>query len=362
MIVFVVFMHLAVTYSGIGGWYIKDTQELDAICTVFFGLFQSFTQAYFMGFLFLISGYFVVKSYDKKGWKIFLLDRFIRLGIPTLIYMLIISPFINYVLLGWMWDRPTFLAYYFKYLYTFSFIESSGPLWFAFALLIFNLVYCFIRLVKINKKMKKMERTFCDRWVLIVGILIAICAFLIRLIQPIDTNILNMQLCFFAQYIILFIIGVKAGRYDWFSNISYQRGKKWLFIALIPGIIIWVVLMITGGALDGGFDLYKGGMTWQSGAYALWESFISVSMSMGLIGIFHEKYNNQTKKVKLLSDNSFSVYIFHAPIIITVSLLIYNVQMYPLLKFIVATVVSIPICFLLSHFVFRRIPFLKRVL
>jgi glucans biosynthesis protein C len=363
IIIFVVMVHLAVTYSGIGSWYFMDTHELDLLSAVFFGLFQSYTQAYFMGFLFLISGYFVAKSYDKKGTKRFIMDRLIRLGIPTLIYMLLIHPFIVYVLIGDTWRRPSFIRYYTDYLISFDFIGSSGPLWFAFALLIFNCIYVLVRILTKKHQIRKNYMLPGVIAKLILVLAIAIFAFLIRLVQPIDTDILNMQLCFFSQYIILFIVGVKAGRYDWFTHINYKSGRSWLLVALILGIISWAVLMVTGGALDGdGFDLYKGGLTWQSVAYALWESFIAVSMSIGLIGIFREKCNKQSRLIKGLTDNSFGVYVFHAPIIISVSLLLANLQLHPVLKFVLACVVGIPISFLFSHYIFRRIPLLKKVL
>lgn len=362
MIVFVVTLHLAVTYSGIGSWYFMDTKELDTLSYVFFGLFQSFTQGYFMGFLFLISGYFVAKSYDKKGSRKFITDRLIRLGIPTLIYMLVIHPFNVYVLLGHTWVRPMFFKFYFNYLISFDFIGASGPLWFAFALLIFNCVYVLVRIIAKNSRLQQLRKVPGTKEILLMSLLIGVVAFLIRLVQPIDTSIINMQLCFFSQYIILFVIGVKVGRYDWFSKISYQVGRRWLFTALVPGIMIWIVLMVGGGALDGGFDLYKGGLKWQSAAYALWESFVAVSMSVGLIGIFREKCNKQSKLVKVLSDSSFGVYMFHAPIIISVSLILANLQLYPIAKFFLACIIGLPLSFTLSHFVFRRIPLLKKVL
>lgn len=369
MIILVVMVHFAVTYSGIGGWYYMDVQELDTMSFVFFGLFQSYTQAYFMGFLFLISGYFVVKSYNKKGSRTFLLERLIRLGLPTLLYMLVIHPFIVYVLLAHTWERPSFIDYYSHYLVTLDFIGSNGPLWFAFALLIFNCIYVLIR--KLTKTNDVSVRSNTDivikplpntTAIFALILLISIFAFLIRLVQPIDTNIINMQLCFFSQYIILFIIGVKAGKYDWFSSISYKTSRNWLLIALIPGISLWAILMLAGGALDGGFDLYKGGLTWQSAAYALWESFISVSMSIALIGIFREKFNKQSKFIKGLSDNSFGVYVFHAPIIIFVSLLIVTITLHPVLKFLFACIIGIPLSFLISNYIIRKLPLLNKII
>ncbi len=362
MIIFVVLIHYAVTYSGIGSWYLMDAGELDAVCTIVFGLFQSFTQAYFMGFLFLISGYFVAGSYDKKGAARFISERLIRLGIPTLIYMLVITPFIIYVLLGNRWDRPLFPEYYVNYILSLQFLGGSGPLWFALALLIFNCIYVLIRILKKERKTVEKKKLPGMTEVLLLILLISVMAFLIRLVQPIDTSILNMQLCFFSQYVILFVVGVKAGRNDWFSQISYQTGHYFLLTALIPGILFWVLIMIAGGALNGGFSAYKGGLNWQSALYAIWESFISVAMSIGMIGIFQEKYNKQPPLVKVLSDNSFCVYMFHSAIIISVSLLLLPLKLYPLVKFLAAAVIGLPLCFLASNYIFRRIPLLKKVL
>ena len=98
MIIFVVMVHAAVTYSSMGSWYYKEPIKLDIVSLAFFGIFQSFTQAYSMGLLFLIAGYFVPGSLDRKGLARFLRDRAVRLGIPTLIYMLFINPAINYYL------------------------------------------------------------------------------------------------------------------------------------------------------------------------------------------------------------------------------------------------------------------------
>lgn len=363
IIILVVMVHLAVTYSGIGGWYFTDIPgELDTVSFAVFGLFQSFTQAYFMGFLFLVSGYFVAKSYDKKGPGRFLKERAIRLGIPTLIYMFVINPFINYVVLGHTWDKPMFFTYYFDYIKSFDFIGGSGPLWFAFALLIFNSVYALYRSLTKSHKIPAERKLPGTASVLILILIISSCAFLIRLVQPIDTNIANMQLCFFSQYIILFMVGIRAGRYDWFTKLPYKTGRRWFLSAISLGIILWLVLMVTGGALEGGFDIYKGGLTWQSAAYAVWESYISVAVGIGLIALFREKHNKQNKLIKTMSDNSFGVYMFHAPIIIAVSLAFVKIELHPLVKFLVAAAIGIPLSFLLSQYIFKRIPGLKKVL
>jgi peptidoglycan/LPS O-acetylase OafA/YrhL len=145
MIIFVVLMHVNVTYGMIGGWYYIEKTKLDLFQTIYFGMYGSFTQAYFMGLLFFIAGYFVPSSFDRKGFKMFTKERCIRLGIPTITYMLLIHPLTITILnhyQNWNLNIP---VEYVKYIRTFSFIGSSGPLWFAFALLIFSILYATIR-------------------------------------------------------------------------------------------------------------------------------------------------------------------------------------------------------------------------
>jgi surface polysaccharide O-acyltransferase-like enzyme len=155
---------------------------------------------------------------------------------------------------------------------------------------------------------------------------------------------------------------IKAGSYDWFSQLSYRSGKRWLFAAIVPATVFWIAIMLVGGALNDKLELYMGAMTWQSAAYALWESFVSVAMAIGLITLFRERYNYRTGTVKAMSDSSFTVYMFHAPIIIAISLALSHLQVSPVVKFFIALITGLPICFVVSHFVIRRIPLLKKVL
>ncbi len=363
MIALVVVQHLAVTYSGMGSWYYMDSRPLGLLPTALFGVYQSFTQAYFMGFLFLLSGYFIPGAYDKKGFGLYIKDRFVRLMVPALFYMLLINPLILYFQLNvyWLSPKPGFFAYYGSYITSTSVLSGSGPLWFAIALFLFSAVYGLVRLVK-------KPRTACWQAVtprtgslVVLIILIALLAFLIRIIQPIGTSVFNMQLCYFAQYIVLFIVGIIAYRSDLFAKISPRAGKRWLFAAIVPGFFVWAAIMLFSGALEGS-EGYNGGVSWESAAFALWESFTAVAFSAGLLAIFREKCYTQGKLVRTLSDNAFAVYVFHSPIIIAVAQLFAPLEWPPILKFALLCVLCLPLCFAATHFLFRRIPLLKRIL
>ena len=85
-------------------------------------------------------------------------------------------------------------------------------------------------------------------------------------------------------------------------------------------------------------------------------------MSFGLIAIFREKFNRQSKLVKKLSDNLFAVYMFHPMIIIPVTILFAPLVLYPVAKWLLLCIICIPLCFAATYFVFRRIPLLKKIL
>ncbi len=364
MIILVVMQHISVTYSGIGSWYYIEQINSSLAVKVIFLFFNSFNQSYFMGLLFLIAGYYVPFSYHRKGFLKFNKDRFIRLGIPTMFYMLCIHPLIMYSMgLAELRTKLEFMPYYWNYIMTLKFIGGSGPMWFALALLIFSIVYsviCFATKSNIGNDIRIPIKT---NYILLLITIIAVGAFVIRLVQPMGTSILNMQFCYFSEYVILFIVGIAAYHNQWFSNLEYQYGLKWLKIVLILGPILWIILVTAGGALElQSTELYNGGLHWQTVAYAFLESFIGVAMSIGLIALFKEKFNRQSYIIKVMSDNAFAVYVFHAPIIITLAILTRGLILPLILKFLVLCIIAIPVCFIIASNILRRIPLIKKMI
>ena len=272
MIALVVMVHAAVTYSNLGDWYYREPVELDPLSFLFFGIFLSFTQAYFMGLLFLIAGYFVPDSYDRKGPARFLRDRAIRLGIPTLIYMLFINPAIEYYLLAFQWPEPRspLGQALMNYILGGAILSGSGPMWFALALLIFSAAYAAFRLLTGSRMSPKPDAALPGH-LHVAGLilLIAAGAFAIRLFQPIGTSVMNMQLCYFSSYIALFLVGIQARRNNWLLRISSSFALSWFKATLVVGGAFWLAVMILGGMASGDLSPIWGGWRWQSAAYAL---------------------------------------------------------------------------------------------
>ena len=205
-------------------------------------------------------------------------------------------------------------------------------------------------------------RPLSDGMLALLAGVISLAAFLIRLVQPLGTAVLNMQLGYFAQYIIYFIFGIMTYRRDWLHTIPLKLGVRWFAGAIVLGIPLWLGLLVGGGAFEKGLEPFMGGVNWTSAGYAIWESFFSVAVSVGTLTLFRDRVKLADKLSNFLSSNSFAVYMFHPPLLVTVSLLLRPWQGHPLLKVLVAGVVATGVTFLLAQFVLRRVPLLKRVL
>jgi glucans biosynthesis protein C len=134
--VLVIWHHSAIMFGGPGGWYLRNPVD-GKLTEVLFTLMCSVDQAFFMGAFFLFSGYFTPRAFDSKGIAKFALDRFLRLGVPLLVYGFLIGP-MTVALSAHVKGAP-FWSTWLQFLSEPRF--DIGPLWFAYALLLFNIGY-----------------------------------------------------------------------------------------------------------------------------------------------------------------------------------------------------------------------------
>jgi surface polysaccharide O-acyltransferase-like enzyme len=84
-------------------------------------------------------------------------------------------------------------------------------------------------------------------------------------------------------------------------------------------------------------------------------------MCIGLIYLFRRSANRQGRFAKFLSSNAYTAYIIHGVVITVMALAVRDVIVSPLLKWALVAVVTIPLCFGLSHLI-RKLPYTDRVL
>ena len=182
----------------------------------------------------------------------------------------------------------------------------------------------------------------------------------------------NVPMGYLTQYVIFYILGIVASRRNWFFKLTPRMGRNWSLIALLAtlilfgGVVVSSVLQETGagGTKQAGLAI-AGGFNWVALCYALWESFVwesfvVVGVSMGLLVLFRERWNHQGRLAKELAADVYTVYLIHPLVLVGFAYAFSVVALYPLLKWGIAVLITIPLCFLISSGI-RRIPLVNRV-
>lgn len=361
MVLLVLFHHSAITYGAIGGWFYREIKTDNSLSSILLVLFCTVNQAYFMGLLFLLAGYFTPGSIRDKKPLLYLRDRMLRLGIPLLVFGWILGPmtvalagtsegqpFAGRLLL--LWHRGTFVA---------------GPLWFAEALLIFAVGALFwylpFRSDEAASGIEKQDRGFpSNRTLAVAAVATGAVAFILRLEWPVGTEAFGLQLGYFASYVVLFAAGCMASRYRWLERIPAASVRIWRRVALVTLPILPGAYFL-GAIVPGLRGSTAGGWNPMSILYAFWEPLIAWGIILVLLVRFQQRYSVLDDFWRSLSERSYSIYIIHPPVLVGVALAWRTIPAPALLKFGVTGAITCGICFMLAGLLLR-IPGAKRIL
>jgi glucan biosynthesis protein C len=364
LVILVVLHHVALVYGAGAPFYYVEPPFTDAFAFIVLLAFALLNQAWFMGALYLIAGYFTPGSFERKGSGSFLKGKLVRFGIPLLVWIFVLSPIsaIGY------WQMPAELTGITNPLTwgTYPFLLGLGVAWFLALLLIFNFGYAVWRWLTRNRTSSSTSKSSTPSY-LGIGIFIVLLAavtYLLRMIIPLGKELLDFPtLGYLPQYLGLFIVGTVAYRRNWFRTVPGSMGMVGFVAALVASIFLFP-LALSGSLFS--FELsepaaFVGNRTWQSAAYALWDSIFVVGMCLAAITFFRRFFNGESSFGRFLSQQSYAVYVIHVPIVVFVGVALKGVELAPLLKFALAAVIALPICFIFAYLI-RKIPGLSRVL
>ncbi len=367
MIVLVVNMHACVTYGHIGSWYRMEEPEPGLPVKIVFIFWQAHLQAFFMGLLFFLAGVFAHHSLERRGPGAFLRERGRRLGLPSLLYMLVIHPFMVYVLLGapQVPNRPDPATLYAHYLTSGRVLSGNGPMWFALALLVFSVVLAGVRAAEPRRKSAPGPTSEPPGAgaLLGFGLVLVLSTFLVRLVQPLGTDVLNFQLGFFPQYIAAFVVGVAAGKQGWLETLATSRRARiagWLGVVGGP-ILLTVVAGLGGPPPEDGPNPYGGGWDLRAFGYATWEQLAGLGIGLGVLAWFRRRGNATGRAAAWLSERAFAVYVFHPPVLVALTPLIRPLVINPFVGVALLTVTGLVVSFAVADGA-RRLPGLRAIL
>jgi len=368
----VIGLHTTIAYGGSGSWfYVEEVHN--TLINVTFTIYDTVCQSFFMGLFFFISAYFTVPSYNKKGCRKFLKDRFIRLFIPLCIFYFVLHPTTDYFIEKMSLGKP---ISYFQYMYnSIVYLDNLGfgPLWFVEALIIFSIGYVLYRKIirgktdnlQKNENGKSQVIEIIDfpgkKSIFTFMVILGVITFIVRLVCPAGEELLGMKLGYFPQYIALFALGTIAYENHWLYKLTDKISSFYFKVAIFCFFLLIVILMLSMILSDGNLNAFMGGISIQALIYALWEPFMCVGISLKLISIFKKKNYKSSDLWTNLSLDTYPVYVIHAPVNVFLECMLITAPLNPIIKFILVFIATCVICFAVSHFILRKLPVLRKI-
>lgn len=353
----VVVHHLACTYGEVGDWYYKDPHTSD-LTTLVLLPFVATNQAFFMGFFFLIAGYFTAGSLARKGTKRFLGDRFLRLGVPLLFYTLVLNPVIGAILSVYVRGFEGSYTDFFSQHYT-GWLDV-GPMWFVMNLLILTSVFVLVQHVRPMKVYQEPTSGPSLPVSIIFAVALGTISFLVRIMFPIGYWLpgLHLQLAHVTQYLILFAIGIFAKQWNWCNELppTLVRFWRWYVPLSTVGLFTWV-----GITQPEDLTPFYGGLHWQSLLNVMWEQTVAVGIILLLLNRFGKSFNRQNRLLKTAAAGAYTVYIIHPLVLIILALSTRHLALHPLAKFVLLAPVALGACFGAAYLI-RHLPIARKIL
>ena len=335
------------------------------------GRFFSVNASFFMGLFFMISGYFFVKSFDRKGFKKYTIDKLIRYGIPLVFVYWIMMPLVFYFNYELYSDNPSlsFLTFFkkiylgigqqpvwFKPILTWP--ESDlgfGHLWFVENLLVYAILYGVLRVILRKTSFANKFNLNVYLFTFVYILVVTAATVLVRNYYQVGDiknvfGFLMIEVAHWPQYLGFLISGIIASQTNLFQKFPSTYGITLLAIGLLMAAKVYFPSYFP--------DIIN---SWSGKHFEVFETIFGFSLSFGLIVYFRNNLNSSNKLLNIMSENAYAAYIFHYPIVIATQYSFDKVPVSLLVKFIIVGVLSIITSFAFSY-LFRKPDFVKKVL
>jgi len=367
LIALVIVGHMAITYGApLGEWYYREEGSVGEVFSIVTALLLGIGASFLLGLFYMIAGYFTPRPCDRKGARHFIVDRLIRLGIPLVIYAVVINPLVTYWAAVHGGYQGAFRQYVSTHLPDLK-IAAVGPLWFVELLLVLSIFYALAQVlsgtVPNSSSVKHDALVPGNRSIVLFALCLGVATFLVRIWAPFGWwwEPPHLEPAHFPQYISLYVVGIFAYRNDWFARITAAQARFWGWIALAFFLLL-PALAIAAGALSGEFDpTVTGGLTWLSLAYSFWEAIMGVAMVITVLVWSRSKLDRQGKLAATMSACAYTVYVLHPLLIVPLALALSGVLLSLDLKFVLVSPLAVALCFLVGY-VARTLPVVRRIL
>ena len=399
----VILQHATQAYGTVWGriWFFESPDRDNW----FDGLFM-WTDSFIMQALFFIAGMFVLPSLYRRGWLNFTWEKLTRIALPMLLGILILVPPLKYPKYE-LTQEPGigYLEYWLEIYLAPGQIQAAG-FWFLAMLLLFTFIVAVIDKILpfISTLFGKLASWMAEKPIagyvtlsLILAVIIGLSDlkwgtyYWIGLDDLFDfsrDSWVSMVLRWFVArgnmvytYVFLFFLGVgvsKAGILKE-SDIMERASQSWVIWVILTAVLSVTYAWYNQAYLHEGafspeirYHFYRGG-TWDT----VWpiiadvapptlirttlHGFLCVAQICTAMTLMYRFANSSTGAWASLGACSYGIYVLHEPFVVWTQYLMYDADVANTFKMTLAFSVSLSCSWLLTAFVLRKAPGLRRI-
>ncbi|GAB2698648.1 acyltransferase family protein [Thalassiella azotivora] len=345
----VIVVHAATAYvTDFAGYYYEDEREADSAVSIAFALPALMGGIFGLGPLFVVAGWFSVGSLARRGPAGFVGSRLLRLGVPLVCFVVLVNPLADY--LGDLHQEDAT-----------SLLENVATtefsiMWFVAALLLSSLGYAALRTVRPLTGARPRPD---GRTLVVAASVVGVGSMAVwQLTTLLDTHLMNVRVSAWAQAAVLFALGVMAAEAGWDGRLSRSTEHR-LGQVTVVGMGLTVALVSYAGARDR-LEMALSGLTWASVTFAFLYAVVSIAFTLWCLAWVRRRWPTHGPLMGKAGRGSYATYLLHPVVLVSLMLAFRVVPLGAQLKFVVVSVVAVPVCFTVGYAV-TRLPGVGRV-
>ena len=317
---------------------------------------------FLMALLFLVAGLLTPASYDRKGGARFLRGRLLRLGLPFVVYVLLIQPSLTYAL-HHRWGDATG-SYWEEYLGTGRL--DTGPLWFVGVLLIFSLGYAGVRLWSDSPRRRAPARALASppsvATLVVAAAVVAPGSFLVRTVYSYgsESGVTDLNFWEWPACLAMFALGVVAARHGWATGIPVHLARLCRGVTLL-GLLATTALLVVVATLDR-VDDATGGWSWPAAAFAGLDAALTVFGSVWLLDIARRRLRRTYRWGPVLSRSAYGAFMVQSVFLLGLAVALRPLGLPAEVKALTVAVGGVVTSFAVAWLLITRVPGASRIL
>jgi hypothetical protein len=349
LVAWIIAGHAMLGYAAIGGWPYDEVSEatlppqLELVLASLVGP----TALFVIGTFFFLSGLFAPGNITRDGPGEFLRQRLVRLGLPWLVFTLLIWP----VLMWFAYRSAGHQIPIWEALQARQPFLDSGPLWFVQILLYVSVFHALFARRGYGRELR--PRTIS---LTLTAACIAAASFAIRLWYPARSQqVLDLHVWQWPQCVGLYVLGVLVADQGWAERVPPHLGRR-CGVAVLGTIAVALVIMVATGVANLSRDdiLFLGGWHWQALTLDVVEATLVVAGSVWLLALAQRWLTHRAAGLTHWARGAYLAYLLQAPVLIGLEIAERSLPWPAVIKAVTVAVLAVVGSFTLGWLLIKR--------